>query len=96
MLQVQGLLQLQVSTQRQILEGLKIKVSKLSGSVVGPLTTDKLAQLNETYQPAVSLLIPALEDAATIRVSHVCNGKFGMRFDDAHHFINDCGSLVME
>ena len=78
--------QLQVSTQRQILEGLKRDLSKLSGSVLGPLTTDKIAQLNVTHQPAVPVLIPTLEDAATIRESHVCNSKFAMKLDNAHHF----------
>ena len=88
--------QLQVSTQRQILEGLKLDLSKLSGSVLGPLTTDEIARLNETHQPAVPVLIPTLEDAATIRESHVCNGKFAMKLDNAHHFIDNCGSFVME
>ena len=41
--------QLQVSTQRQILEGLKLDLSKLSGSVLGPLTTDEIARLNEFH-----------------------------------------------
>ncbi|KAI2502195.1 hypothetical protein MHU86_12247 [Fragilaria crotonensis] len=88
--------QLQVSTQRQILDGLKFDLSKLSGSVLGPLTTDEIARLNETHPPTVPLLIPTLEDAATIRESHVFNGKFAMRLDDAHHFIDNCGSFVME
>lgn len=76
--------QLQVSTQQQILEGLKIDLSKLSGSVLGPLTTDKIARLNETHQPTVPLLMPTLEDAATIQERLVFNGKFAWRCSRFH------------
>ena len=86
--------QLQVSMQRQILEGLKVDLSKLGGSILGPLTPAEIAQLNESRQAVPT--IPLLDDAMVLRESHVCNGKFAMKLDDAHKFVDNCGSFVME
>ena len=88
--------QLQVTMQRQILEGLKVDLSKIAGagSILGPLMPAAIAPLYETRQ--LVPLIPTLEDATLLRESHFCNGKFAMKLDDAHKFIDNCGTFVME
>jgi hypothetical protein len=88
--------QLQVTLQCQILEGLKYDLSKIAGagSVLGPSTPAAIAPLYETRQ--LVPLMPTLEDVTSLRESHFCNGKFAMKLDDAHKFIDNCGTVVME
>jgi hypothetical protein len=41
-------------------------------------------------------LITTLEDATSLRESHFGNGKFVMKLEDAHKFIDNSGTVVME
>ena len=95
--------QLQVSAQRQILEGLIVDLCKLGGAVLGPLPLDEIAQL-QTNDDMNRLMAPTFlpndcQDAnltSEVREWHVYKGKFAMKLDDAHKFVENCGSFVME
>ncbi len=65
-----------------------------AGSILGPLTPAAIAPLYETRQ--LVPLIPTLEDVTLLRESHICYGKFAMKLDNAHKFIDNCGTFVME
>ncbi|KAI2494769.1 hypothetical protein MHU86_19764 [Fragilaria crotonensis] len=96
--------QLQVSAQRQILEGLIVDLCKLGGAVLGPLSLDEIARLqtNDGIDRLMTPLSPpndSLQDpnvTSRVREWHVHKGKFAMKLDDAHKFVENCGSFAME
>ena len=90
--------QLQVATQRQILEGLKVDLAKIAGagSILGPLTLYAIAPLYEARR-LIPLIPSTQEDAiVALRESHYCKGRFAMKLDDAHKFVDNCGTFVMD
>ena len=89
--------QLQVTMQRQLLEGLKVDLAKIAGadSILGPLTPDAIAPLYEARR-LIPLIPSTQEDAIALRESHYCKGRFAMKLDDAHKFVDNCGTFVMD
>ena len=88
--------QLSVTMQRQILEGLKVDLAKIAvaGSILGPLTPDAIALLYEARR-LIPLIPSTQEDAIALQESHYCKGRFAMKLDDAHKFVDNCGTLFV-